>query len=121
MQLRISRGNLSLISAGIFLNYFSPLKRRCFFRFAPCRDAASKGPPLRRPRPTPSFRHPIQFAYVRVKARFISAALIKKKVTSLKENRADNVRREVAWNQERTIGSIGFIGFGWGNAIRAVT
>jgi hypothetical protein len=64
---------------------------------------------------TPSFRHPIQFGYVRAKARFISAALIKGKVTSLKENRADNVRREVAWNQERNVG------FGWGNAVRAVT
>jgi hypothetical protein len=64
---------------------------------------------------TPSFRHPIQFGYVRAKARFISAALIKGKVTSLKENRADNVRREVAWNQERNVG------FGWGSAVRAVT
>jgi hypothetical protein len=43
------------------------------------------------------------------------AVLIKEKVNSLKENRADNVRREVAWNQERNVG------FGWGNAVRAVT
>ena len=41
--------------------------------------------------------------------------LIKGKVTSLKENRADNVRREVAWNQERNVG------FGWGNVVHAVT
>jgi hypothetical protein len=37
-------------------------------------------------------------------SKLISAALIKGKVTSLKENRADNVRREVAWNQERNVG-----------------
>ena len=64
---------------------------------------------------TPSFRHPIQFAYVHAKARFISTALIKEKVTSLKENRADEVGTEVVWNQERSVG------FGWGNAVRAVT
>jgi hypothetical protein len=52
----------------------------------PCRGAASKGPPVRRPRPTPSFRHPIQFAYIRAEAMFISAALIKEKVNSLKEH-----------------------------------
>ena len=60
-------------------------------------------------------RYADDFVYVRAKARFISAALIKGKVTSLKENSADNVRREVAWNQERNVG------FGWGNAVRAVT
>jgi hypothetical protein len=49
-----------------------------------------------------------KFAYVRAEARFISAALIKGKVNSLKENRADNVRSELAWNQERNVG------FGWG-------
>jgi hypothetical protein len=42
-------------------------------------------------------------------------ALIKEKLTSSKENIADDVRREVAWNQERKVG------FGWGNAGRAVT
>jgi hypothetical protein len=40
---------------------------------------------------------------------------IKEKLTSSKENIADDVRREVAWNQERNVG------FGWGNAGRAVT
>jgi hypothetical protein len=99
-----------------FLNYFTPLKIRCFFLdLRPCRDEASKGPSVRRPKPTPSFRHPVQSAYVRAKARFISPALIKEKLNSLKENRADNGRREVAWNQERNVG------FAWGNAVRAVT
>jgi hypothetical protein len=42
-------------------------------------------------------------------------ALIKEKVYSLKEKRADDVRREVAWNQERNVG------FGWENAVRAVS
>jgi hypothetical protein len=40
-------------------------------------------------------------------------ALIKEKVYSLKEKRADDVRREVAWNQERNVG------FGWESAVRA--
>jgi hypothetical protein len=31
------------------------------------------------------------------------AELIKEKLNSLKENIADNVRREVAWNQERNV------------------
>jgi hypothetical protein len=31
------------------------------------------------------------------------AELIKEKLNSLKEKRADNVRREVAWNQERNV------------------
>jgi hypothetical protein len=42
-------------------------------------------------------------------------ALIKEKVYSLREKRADDVRREVAWNQERNVG------FGWENAVRAVS
>jgi hypothetical protein len=43
------------------------------------------------------------------------AELIKEKLNSPKKSRADSVRREGAWNQERNVG------FGWGNVVRAVT
>jgi hypothetical protein len=43
------------------------------------------------------------------------AELIKENVNSLKEKRAEYVRREVAWNQERNVAMSG------GNAVRAVT
>jgi hypothetical protein len=56
-----------------------------------------------------------QFAFSPAKSRFSPTELIKEKLHSLKENRAGNVRREVALNQECNVG------FVWGNAVRAVT
>ena len=49
------------------------------------------------------------------KSRFSPTELIKEKLHSLKENRAGNVRREVALNQGCNVD------FVWGNAVRAVT
>jgi hypothetical protein len=84
----------------------------------PCRDAASKSPSVRRPED----RSQLQASGIWFNAPMSApkqglspCALIKEKVYSLKEKRADEVRREVAWNQERNIG------FGWESAVRAVS
>jgi hypothetical protein len=98
-----------------FLNYFTLLKIRCFLGFAAIPRRGVEGSLCQK---TEANSKPPESDPIRLcprQSKVYLAALIKEKVTSLKENRADNAKREVAWNQERNVG------FGWGSAVRAVT
>jgi hypothetical protein len=68
-----------------FLNYFTLLKIRCFLGSAAIPRRGVEGSFCQKTEANSKPPEADQFVYVRAKARFISAALIKEKVTSLRK------------------------------------
>ena len=85
------------------LNYVSPLKIRCFFGFAAMPRRGIGGFFRRTDRADSRLPASVPVRLTLAKSKVFTAELIKEKLSLLKQNRADDGRREVTWNHERNV------------------